>query len=304
MATLFDMDNKIKLAFYEKEGSHFEDFIVSLYKIKYPNLKAVKPQGAKGDGANDGYLSGELLLQVYAPEKIDAQKAIKKLEHDLQRAKDEDWKFKKYHFIINDKFKGALTDIHKKIDELQGENSNIEIELIDTETLKTMIYDLRVSDSLKIHVLLEMDKDISEFGDFELIATIIDFLANEKAIKQTQVTDYMNFSETDFLPDGITKLKINIEDEMFSKIFGTYIIKSQEVIEEFIPKIGLDEFEFVGDLIKKSYGKYAKKIVSEKALLQLHSELYKKMHDDGNLNVALWIVIAYFFDICDIGEIK
>jgi len=31
-----------------------------------------------GDGANDGYLSGELLLQVYAPENIKAD-VIKKI---------------------------------------------------------------------------------------------------------------------------------------------------------------------------------------------------------------------------------
>ena len=304
MISILNMDKKIKLAFYEKEGNNFEKFVVSLYKIKYPNLKSVKPQGSKGDGANDGYLSEELLLQVYAPERVEAKKAIEKLEHDFKRAKDEGWKFKKYHFVVNDKFKGALTDIHKIIDELQKKNSNIEIELVDTETLKNMIYDLYPNNSLKIYVLLEMDKDISEFGDFELIETIIDFLANEKTVRQAQVTDFMNFSKEDFLPDGITKLEINIKDETFSKIFGTYIIKSQEVIEEFIPKIGLDEFELVGDLIKKSYDKYAKKMVSEKALLQLHSELYKKMNDDGNLNVALWIIIAYFFDICDIGEIE
>ena len=304
MISILNMDKKIKLAFYEKEGNNFEKFVVSLYKIKYPNLKSVKPQGSKGDGANDGYLSEELLLQVYAPERVEAKKAIEKLEHDFKRAKDEGWKFKKYHFVVNDKFKGALTDIHKIIDELQLKNSNIEIELVDTETLKNMIYDLYPNNSLKIYVLLEMDKDISEFGDFELIETIIDFLANEKTVRQAQVTDFMNFSKEDFLPDGITKLEINIKDETFSKIFGTYIIKSQEVIEEFIPKIGLDEFELVGDLIKKSYDKYAKKMVSEKALLQLHSELYKKMNDDGNLNVALWIIIAYFFDICDIGEIE
>ena len=78
MASLLDMEEKIKLIFSEKDGNEFENFVVSLYKIKYPDLKAVKPQGQLGDGANDGYLSGELLLRVYAPENIKAD-VIKKI---------------------------------------------------------------------------------------------------------------------------------------------------------------------------------------------------------------------------------
>jgi len=118
MATLFDMDDKIKLVFYEKDTNSFEDFVVNLYKIQYPNLVGVKPQGSKGDGANDGYLTGKLLLQVYAPEKIEAKKAIEKIEHDFQRAKDENWVFNQWHFIINDKFKNIHRDIHHKIDQM------------------------------------------------------------------------------------------------------------------------------------------------------------------------------------------
>jgi hypothetical protein len=304
MATLLDMDNKIKLVFYEKEGSAFEDFVVSLYKIQYPSLKSVKPQGAKGDGANDGYLSGYLLLQVYAPEKIDAKKVIDKLEHDLQRAKDEGWKFKKYHFVINDKFKGILTDIHKKIDELKGENPSIEIELIDTETLKNMIYDLQPNNSLKIYVLLEMDKNISEFGDFKKFEVVIDMLSQENTVKQISEHDFKNFSKEIFQPDGIKKLEINISDEYFSRVFGVYIDKSSEIIEDFKGKIGLDEFENVGKKIQQKYKQYAEKVISEEALLKTHLELYKKIEDDRNLETSLWIVIAYFFDICDIGKIE
>lgn len=303
MASLLDMDSKIKLAFYEKERNNFEDFVIKLYKIKYPDLKAIKPQGKKGDGANDGYVSGELLLQVYAPEKIDAKKAIDKLEHDFQRAKDEGWKFKEYHFVINDKFKGALTDIHKKIDELKEKNSNVNIKLVDTETLKNMIYELQPEHSLRIYVLLEMDKDISDFGDFEKFEVIIDILSQENLVREISEHDFKNFSKEIFKPDGIKKLEINISDEYFSKVFGTYIDKSSEIIEDFKEKIGLDEFENVGKEIQKKYKKYNEKVIAEEALLKTHSELYKKIENDRNLETSLWLVIAYFFDICDIGEI-
>jgi len=55
MASIIDISDKIELVFFKKSGNEFEDFIVRFYKINYPELLAVKPQGSKGDGANDGY---------------------------------------------------------------------------------------------------------------------------------------------------------------------------------------------------------------------------------------------------------
>lgn len=304
MPTLFDMDDKIELSFYKKDGDDFEDFIVKLYQIKYPNLVGVKPQGSKGDGANDGYLAGELVLQVYAPEKVEAKKAINKLEHDFERAKKEKWNFNEWYFVINDKFKNIHRDVHHKIDELKEENPNIDIKVIDNQTLKNMIYDLQIDNSLKIHVLLEMDKDISNFGDFEKFETIVDFLSKEQAIKNITNYDFINFAKEKFLPDGIKKLEINIQDAYFSQTFGTYIEKSTSIIEEFKEKVGLDEFENVGKYIQDIYQKYEKKVVSEQALLKTHGEIYKKIDSDQNIETSLWITIAYFFDICDIGVIE
>jgi len=304
MKTLFDMDDKIELSFYKKDANAFEDFTVKLYQIKYPNLVGVKPQGSKGDGANDGYLAGKLVLQVYAPEKIEAKKAIEKLEHDFNRAKEENWNFTQWHFVVNDKFKNIPRDIHHKIDELKELNPNIDIRVVDNQILKNMIYELQTDNSLKIYVLLEMDKDISNFGDFEKFETIVDFLSKEQAIKNITTHDFINFSKEIFLPDGIKKLEINIRDEYFSKTFGTYIEKSTSIIEEFKEKVGLDDFGNVGKYIQEIYKKYEKRVISEQALLKTHEEIYKKIDNDQNLETSLWITIAYFFDICDIGAIK
>jgi len=303
MANLFDMDNKIELTFYQKDTNSFEDFVVKLYKIKYPNLLGVKPQGSRGDGANDGYLAGELILQVYAPEKVDAKEAIKKIEHDFQRAKD-NWDFNEWHFIINDKFKSIHRDIHHKIDNLKELNSNIKIRLIDTQTLKDMIYTLKIDNSLQIYVLLEMDKDISEFGDFEKFEVIIDFLSKDKIVKSISHSDFINFSKFFFKPDGIKKLEINIKDAYFSQTFGTYINKSSDIIEDFKGKIGSDIFDAIGKYIQKIYKEYEQKFIPEQALWKTQEKIYKKMDNDQNLETALWLIIAYHFDICNIGAIK
>lgn len=299
--------NQLKLAFYEKDGNEFEQFIVSTYKIQYPDFLAIKPQGSKGDGANDGYFSGELLVQVYAPEKVDAKEAIKKINHDFKRAIDCGWDFTEWHFVINDKFNAVQRNVHHAIDELNNNNPKYTIKLIDSDTLKNMIIKQLENNRLRVYILLNVNKDISEFGDFEAVEKVIESISKEKEIRSVESRHFINFSEELFMPDGIKKLEMNIDvntsPELF-KLFGSHIEKSQEVMEEYIPQIGLDLFTEIGKYIQEVYKKYEKNMKPEIALCKTYDNIYKKLEDDANIQTALWIVIAYFFDICDIGKIK
>lgn len=299
-----EINDKIELAFFKKNGNDFENFVVNSYKIDYPDLLAIKPQGQKGDGANDGYLSGELLLQVYAPEKVDAKEAIKKLEHDFERAKNCGWSFKEWHFIINDKFNTIPRDVHHAIDDLKKNNSSYSIKLVDSESLKNMLISQTQTNRLRVYILLNINKDISSFGDFEAVEKVINAISNEKNIRNFTDKNFINFSKSKFKPDGIKKLEINIKDEDFSNIFGTYIEKSKEVIEEYKEQIGLDIFGDIGVYITDSYDNYNKHYIPEESLLKTFEKIYDKLDDDRNLETALWVIIAYFFDICDIGDIE
>lgn len=307
MASLETLSSMIKLAFYEKDGNDFEKFVVGAYKISHPELMAVKPQGSKGDGANDGYSSGELLLQVYAPEKLDATAAIQKLNHDFERAKTYGWNFKEWHFVVNDKFKNIPTDIHLAIDQLQTANQNYKIKIIDSQTFQNKILALLDQNRLMIYILLNADKDISEFGDFEKVEKVIEAISNESGIRSSKSTEFINFSKETFLPDSIKKLEINInekDNEALFKFFGSHIEKAQEVMEEFIPQIGFDLFTSIGKYIQQDYQKYEKTLKPDRALIKTYEGIYIKLENDKNLETALWVVIAYFFDICDIGKIQ
>ncbi|MDP8169711.1 hypothetical protein QJU96_00180 [Pasteurella skyensis] len=89
------------------------------------------------------------------------------------------------------------------------------------------------------------------------------------------------------------------------KFFGTHVEKAREVIEEYKEQIGLDLFSEVGRYIKTEYKKFEKIKKSEIALCDTYKLIYDRLDDnDANLQTALWVVIAYFFDICDIGKIK
>jgi hypothetical protein len=245
MPSVDNLKKNIKYEFYDREGNAFEEFVLNIYRLTNPDIRGVKPQGSKGDGANDGYISGDLVLQVYAPEEL-KDKTIDKIEHDFERAKNYGWNFYRWQFVVNDKFKGVYPDIHKKIDELKLRNPGIEISIVDNQTLMDVIISQLKNNQLKVHVLLNTGKDISEFGDFDAVAQVVDFISKEKEIRGFKDQNFKNFSKEKFKPDGILKLNINIKDEKFYPIFGAYLEKSKEVVEEYIRQIGLDIFSDVG----------------------------------------------------------
>ena len=92
--------------------------------------------------------------------------------------------------------------------------------------------------------------------------------------------------------------------DIFLKFLELILKKSNEIIEEFKERVGFNEFENMGRYIQDIYQKYKNKIIPEQALLKTHKEIYSKISNDRNLETALWVVIAYFFEICDIGDIK
>lgn len=301
--TNLEIENKIKLILYEKNKDEFENFVIEIYRMEYSNIQSIKPQGQKGDGGNDGYVPNELVLQCYSPEHIDAKETNKKIEKDLDRAIKSGWKFKEWHFVINDKFEGILQDIHHKIDEIKDKHKGISIKLIDSKILKDKILSQYKNNPYKVYILLKYETKINNFNNLNLLIKTINFIADDSALlKLNQSKYFINFSLEKFNPDGQKKLKINIKDKTFLKIFGSFLEKSIEIIEEY--KDNIDNFEEVGKIIKKIFLDFNKKFNSEISL-QKTFDYFNERNDkiDQNYQLALWIVIAYFFDICDIGDL-
>lgn len=301
--TTSEIEKNFELMIYKKKEKEFEDFAIAIYRLEYPEIHKVKPQGQKGDGGNDGYVSGELVIQCYAPEKIEAKECIAKIERDLQRAISSNWKFKEWHFVVNDHFSGLYRDIHHKIDELKQEYPNLVIKLVDTDGLKKLLLSHK-KNLFQIYCILNVDRDIVQFNDINLIINVINFIAEDNILRIfNPVVDFIDFSINKFSPDGIKKLKINVTNEIFSKIFGAYIDKSREIIEEYKDRIGLSQFEEVQKEIIDIFQEKRKRYASEEALKETHNYFFEKNpNKEQNFYNALWIVIAYFFDICDIGD--
>ena len=73
------------LFFVEKKAGAFQDFFAAIMERRYPaDFQRVRPWGSAGDWKNDGYLrSKRMLFQCYAPNEMEADKCLSKIEEDF-----------------------------------------------------------------------------------------------------------------------------------------------------------------------------------------------------------------------------
>jgi hypothetical protein len=115
---------QLKLAFYEHRHSEFQNFFASIMEMRYPSdFYRVRPWGSKGDQKNDGYLkSTKQLFQVYAPDSMRANDAIKKIDEDYQGAFPY---WKEYYtswIFVHNAIRGLGPEIVKKLLDLDNKS--------------------------------------------------------------------------------------------------------------------------------------------------------------------------------------
>jgi len=299
--TIKELENLIKIAFYEKTENEFEKLVIQIYKVKYNGeIIPIKPAGQFGDFANDGYILNKLVIQVYAPKKFDYKKAIKKLEENFKRAK-EHWEFEEYYFIINDKFEGVHPKVAQKASKLDKE---IIFQIIDTQRLQREIINLYKEKPFEIYIIFKKDINIENFDDFERIATIVDFLAEKKEIKNNPLSIF-NFSNQLFFQGKEEKIKLNIKDEALYKTFLEIVTQSRKIIPKY-KQFFEEKLPEVGEYIKEMYYNFNKNYSPEDSIKLLINSLIEDLKNqdnfDKNIEIATYIIVGYFFDICDIGE--
>lgn len=97
-------EKDFRIAFLESKGDSFQVLFEKLMSKAYPrDFMACRPWGNVGDRKNDGYLrSARILFQVYAPNEMSADAAIKKINEDFEGAKKY-WEkyFDEWSFVHN-----------------------------------------------------------------------------------------------------------------------------------------------------------------------------------------------------------
>ncbi|NWJ95489.1 MAG: hypothetical protein HXX20_06855 [Chloroflexi bacterium] len=286
-------NEKLKHFLANKKGDEFQNFFEMVMLKRFPrDFDNVCPWGKEGDEKCDGILASDgTLFQVYGPEKFDKTKANAKIRKDFQGALNK-WagKFPTWVFVHNN-FGGLPSDVMKTILELRLANPAIKIEPWGPEKLWEVAIEPLTYRQLE--AIFGSPLTWSDLGDvdFEHYKVILQKIGERIKVETIE--------EIESVPRD--KIKINqlspTSEILLKSAFGQ--IKSVEI---FIKNYPIDPTlgERVAVALNNKYQELKEERLSPDYIF---AELlsFTTTGDNVYLAAAL-IVMAYFFESCDIFE--
>lgn len=294
---------------YSSDGQKFEDLFTKIMGYRYKDFRAVKPQGRLGDMKNDGYiLANGQFFQVYGPEDIShsIDNAITKLKEDfngLINKWSDEIKIKEFNYVVNDKYKGAYVEVHKKILKLQdiidsiGNSKKIKTGLIVARNLENILFELNEDDIVAIVGLIPRTHKIYNV-DYSCLNDIIQHILNLPS--KNYIDDNL------YVPDFKNKIRFNNLSKIIERRLDAAAINYGDIETYF-----MYQGDFLRDEIKNKFidlYKESKLVIKEGE--ENYSDrrymyiLEKSMPENSNNSVqqATECLIAFYFESCDIFE--
>jgi hypothetical protein len=313
------MENKnsiihlVRLVFKERiltlSGSAFEDFAISLLRLKYPNLQKTKPDGPEGDWATDAIcMEDGIFFQIYAPEYKDKNSLLtdskRKLERDFKRLfskwREAGLQVNEWYFVLNEKYQGAYPVLIKKTNEIKIENNLKRTGLILSSKLEDIVLDLYRESPLDVELLLNnpvlsIDEDVlTRFNCFEPLYEVCEYIANNDE------NDGFEFLENEVPLEDEEKIDRN---QLYLTI-KYYILTALDKVE-LVNRFFASNSNFISEEIRKkvvkAYKKTAKEISDPNLVfIKLLEELSGNWKNRRDLNSSLVILVSFYFQLCDI----
>ena len=289
-------EKDFRIAFLESKGDEFQRLFEKLMKKVYPNdFIPCRPWGKDGDCKNDGYLrSQRKLFQVYAPNEIKKEEAIRKINEDFVGAKNH-WEeyFDKWVFVHNAQDGRLGPHIIQKLNKLRKENSDIEIEIWGYEELLAIFRQLSLQDLVSwFGPPLTMEADL-HLG-YQDLAAVLEHIAVMPGVAPSDVRD-------------VSRRKI--EANLLSDIVADFLkvgMRKAPLVEDFFEKYPNPVYgEQIAAAFKRKYEEL--KVRSPRLHPDLiFGEIEKwaggTKDSSPTHKAAVLAIIAYLFDRCEIFE--
>ena len=283
---------EFQLNFHVKSRQEFENWFAEIMELRYPgDFKRVRPWGSSGDRKNDGYLrSKRMMFQVYAPNELAERETLKKIDEDYAGAAQY-WEqyFDTWVFVHNSR-DGLSPIVNQKLLDLhsQGPFSVSDWSFVE---LHRVVFELDEASLLR---LFRTPPAIADRLDitYANVENVLQFVARKPILLESEVR---------VVPPG--KLDANgLSDD------------AKRVILE-----GNKKSKYVGDFFNDwhdpTYGNEVSNAFKQK-YQQLKDENYpaddiffrlldftgyRKVTNASDM-MAVFAVVAYFFEVCDIFE--
>lgn len=291
----------LKNKFYESDKQSFEDLFTKIKQNENLNFRQVKPQGRLGDGKTDGFNaeSGEY-YQVYAPEEINGNEAtmLSKMDSSISELiifwEDKGFKVKKFYYVIKDDYRNVYALVYTNAKKI-AEKYNIECEVITCKDLEDTFLKLDEDKIIDVIGIIPDPLNVDNV-DYSVMHEVIGFLLNTSAPKITE--------NIPVLPDFDKKIVFN----SLSKIVSDFLNAGQR--QSFVIN---DYFElnskFYKEELRQIFSNIYKQAVAEIPDSDTkNDEIFQYIVDKSSpkdniaFHSAVYILMAYYFEYCDIFE--
>ena len=292
----------LKSRFYQSDKQAFEDLFTKIKQCEDSDFKQVKPQGKLGDGKCDGFnaLTGEY-YQVYAPEELTGNEATMLTKMDssisglIEFWEEKDFKISKFYYVVKDDYKNVYPLLHTNAKAI-AKKYNIECEILICKDLEDIF--LKFDEDKMIEILGGIIPDPLNITNVEygVMQEVIAFLLKSKAPKIKE--------EIPPNPDFEKKIQFN----SLSRAVVAFLNAGQR--QNFVIN---DFFELNSKFIKEELRQIFSQLYQDAKVVIPESdtkndEVFQYIADKSSpednfaFHNAVYVLMAYYFEYCDIFE--
>jgi hypothetical protein len=285
-------EQRFENAFLRAKGDEFQTVFERLMGLAYKaDFMACRPWGNIGDKKNDGFLKSERrLFQVYAPNEMDAKKAIAKIKEDFEGAKVY-WHehFDRWSFVHN-ATDGLPPHVQEIILDFEKANAGIALEPWGLEELRPVFRRLSQEDLASWLGPAPTNETRSRLG-FKDLQIVLESLAGKAAPVGTAIKD---------VPQG--KIEANDLSESVATLIKNGMTKTPLVSAFFDTWHDETLGERLAVAFSEEYGRLRETMHPNQIFSELQSWVGGSSRGTAGHEMAVLTVLAYYFERCDIFE--
>jgi hypothetical protein len=292
----------LKNKILSSDGQAYENLFCQIMRLHNPNFQAIKPQGSFGDRKNDGFdKTTGTYYQVYAPEniKIKERDTIKKLVTDFEGLykywNEQVASIKKFHYVVNDKYKGIYPTLAVELTEIEKAYSGVIAKPFLSKDLEDIC--LELSDD-KIMQVIGFIPNPANFSIIEptilaeVISFVLDFEVQYSPENIPNDPDFDKKIQFNNLSKNVKRLLDNgrIQGYILDRYFNLNSNFTKDELRNKFTYLYSEAIKNIETIEDKS------DLVFFKILKDASPKQTKAVQD------AVLLLMAYYFEYCDIFE--
>ncbi|MFZ2630868.1 MAG: ABC-three component system protein [Desulfosalsimonadaceae bacterium] len=285
-------EQKFENAFLRAKGDAFQDFFEKLMGFAYKaDFMACRPWGKQGDRKNDGFLKSERrLFQVYAPNEMEAAKAITKIKEDFEGAKTYWGKhFEKWVFAHN-AVEGLPPHVQQILLDFEKANLGITLEPWCMEEFRVVLRRLTPED-LEVWFGAAPTAETKAKLGFKDLQVVLEHLAGQSPASGRPVKE---------VPRG--KIEANALSDSVATLLKEGMVKALLVTRFFDQWHDTTLGERIANSFRTKYESLRETFTPNLIFSELQTWAGGQNRGIPEHELAVLTVIAYFFERCDIFE--